>query len=47
MTLAAIDEAVAEIRNGRMIIIIDDEDREEAKERSRGPVNKTTRAVGR
>jgi 3,4-dihydroxy 2-butanone 4-phosphate synthase/GTP cyclohydrolase II len=28
MTLAAIDEAVAEIRNGRMIIIIDDEDRE-------------------
>ena len=28
MTLAAIDEAVADIRNGRMIIIIDDEDRE-------------------
>lgn len=28
MTLAAIDDAVAEIRNGRMIIIIDDEDRE-------------------
>jgi len=28
MTLAAIDEAVAEIRDGRMIIIIDDEDRE-------------------
>src|SRR5499426_2937181 len=28
MAIATIDEAVREIRNGRMIIIIDDEDRE-------------------
>ena len=28
MGLATIDEAVEEIRNGRMIIIVDDEDRE-------------------
>jgi len=28
MTFASIEDAVAEIREGRMIIIVDDEDRE-------------------
>jgi 3,4-dihydroxy 2-butanone 4-phosphate synthase/GTP cyclohydrolase II len=28
ISFASIDEAIAEIRNGRMVIVIDDEDRE-------------------